>query len=46
MQQASFVFWSEIGRRMGITGIPEELQEMIDWTEVSFRFFPLFSCVD
>lgn len=32
-EQASFVFWSGIGRRMGITGIPSELQEMIDWTE-------------
>lgn len=32
---AFFVFFSEIGRRMGITGIPNELQELITWAEVS-----------
>lgn len=28
------MFFSEIGRRMGITGMPEELQDLIDWAEV------------
>ncbi|SCV69544.1 BQ2448_2564 [Microbotryum intermedium] len=32
-EQAWHVFFSEIGRRMGIEEIPVELQEMLDWSE-------------
>lgn len=33
-EMALFAFWSEIGRRMGIEGIPAELQDLINWAEV------------
>lgn len=36
-EMSFFVFFSEIGRRMGIKEIPEELQQLIDWAEVRFR---------
>ncbi|SGY77415.1 BQ5605_C005g03630 [Microbotryum silenes-dioicae] len=32
-EQAWHVFFSEVGRRMGIEEIPVELQEMLDWSE-------------
>lgn len=33
--QASFVFWHEIGRRMGIQDIPETVDELESWSLVS-----------
>lgn len=35
-EMAFFVFFSEIGRRMGIKEIPNELEDLIDWAEVRF----------
>lgn len=32
-RQAYFVFWSEIGRRMGIHNIPETLRDLQEWCE-------------
>jgi hypothetical protein len=32
--QASYVFWAEIGRRMGMQDIPESLEEMKSWSAV------------
>lgn len=33
-EQAFFVFFKEIGRRMGIQDIPDELEELRTWAEV------------
>lgn len=33
-EQAWFVFFSEIGRRMGIQSIPLELRDLVEWAEV------------
>ncbi|KAH8586969.1 hypothetical protein B0O99DRAFT_656613 [Bisporella sp. PMI_857] len=30
---AMFIYWKEIGNRMGIEGIPSTLEELQDWTE-------------
>lgn len=30
---ALFVYWKEIGNRMGMVGIPETLDELVSWTE-------------
>ncbi|CAE6470007.1 unnamed protein product [Rhizoctonia solani] len=32
-RQAYFVFWSEIGRRMGINNIPGTLEALVEWCE-------------
>lgn len=32
------MFFSETGRRLGITDIPEELQDLKDWAEVGSSF--------
>ncbi|CAE6413031.1 unnamed protein product [Rhizoctonia solani] len=32
-RQAYFVFWSEIGRRMGINNIPETIEDLVEWCE-------------
>ncbi|CCO28303.1 hypothetical protein BN14_02298 [Rhizoctonia solani AG-1 IB] len=32
-RQAYFVFWSQIGRRMGINNIPETIEDLVEWCE-------------
>lgn len=32
--QANYVFWAEIGRRMGMQDVPESLEEMKVWSAV------------
>ena len=32
--QAFFVFWYDMGVKMGITDIPNSLQELEEWSEV------------
>jgi hypothetical protein len=32
--QAYYVFWAEIGRRMGMQDVPESLEEMKAWSAV------------
>ncbi|KAL8279872.1 hypothetical protein RQP46_007722 [Phenoliferia psychrophenolica] len=47
-EMAWMVFFSEIGRRMGITGIPQEISELIQWAEDYERLHmvPTESCRD
>ncbi|KAF8524796.1 hypothetical protein BU17DRAFT_42485 [Hysterangium stoloniferum] len=35
--QASFIFWAEIGRRMGIQNIPASYKEFLEWSEAYER---------
>jgi len=45
-RQAYFVFWSEIGRRMGIHNIPETLQDLVEWCEEHERVYMLPSPIN